>query len=156
MKKSRLESSNFLISLVSMILVGFGVSSIEISLDPGQLVFEIMNKNFEWIAQIAMPAIVAAILKIAQKIKDGTFKVKNLFKSLNFITALVGAVSALLALVGFILPEDAPLAIAQAVYSGSVISMVAAFIMYFFNPLWHIIQDWIKNNRAKTAKAVTK
>lgn len=141
MKKSRLESTNFLTSVLTLALTALGVWGINIDIDPAQAIQEILAKNLEYIITIAIPSVGNLIFKITQKIQDGTLSIKRLFKSLNFVTQAITVLAVILTSVGIMIPETAPQALSEAIFSGSIVTIITALVTNVLNPLWHFFFD---------------
>ena len=147
MKKTRLESSNFLTNMVILVFIALGINGIETTLDPAQTVQEVMAKNMEFIVQILIPAAITMIAKIWKNVQAKTFSFKAMIKSPNFVTQAIVVLAGLLGFIGIMLPDTAPAELTNAIFSGSVITLVGAVIANIINPLWHWIQDLIKKGK---------
>ena len=147
MKKTRLESTNFLTNVVILIFIALGINGIETTLNPEETVRELLAKNLDFIIQIFVPAIITIGAKVVKNVQAGTFSFKAMVKSPNFITQAITVLSGLVAFVGIILPPDAPVALTEALFSGSVIVLIGAVIANIVNPLWHWIQELLKKKK---------
>ena len=144
MKKTRLESQNFLTNLVMLVFIGLGVNGIDTTLDPGQTVTEIMAKNMDFIIQILIPAVITMGAKIVKNVQAGTFSFKAMIKSPNFVTQAIVVLSGIFGFIGILLPETAPIELTNAIFGGTIITLIGAIIANVVNPIWHFIQDRIK------------
>lgn len=147
MKKTRLESTNFLTNVVILIFIALGINGIETTLNPEETVRELLAKNLDFIIQIFVPAIITIGAKVVKNVQAGTFSFKAMVKSPNFITQAITVLSGLVAFVGIILPPDAPAALTEALFSGSVIVLIGAVIANIVNPLWHWLQELLKKKK---------
>lgn len=147
MKKTRLESTNFLTNVVILIFIGLGVNGITTDLNPEETVWKLLAKDMDFLVQIFIPAVITMGAKIWKNIQAKTFSFKAMIKSRNFITQAIVVVAAILGFIGISLPETAPAELTNAIFSGSVITLVGAVIANVINPLWHWIQDLIKKGK---------
>ncbi len=139
--KSRLDSLNFLTSVITLLLAALAVWNIDIKLDPNETASAILNQDWEYIAQFAVPSLITIVLKITKGIKEKTIKFGNLLHSPNFITQAITVASMVLVTTGILLPADAPTAITNAIFGGTVITLIGALITNVINPIWHFITD---------------
>lgn len=149
MKKTRLESQNFLANLVMLVFIGLGVNGIDTTLDPGQTVTEIMAKNMDFIIQILIPAVITMGAKIVKNVQAGTFSFKAMIKSPNFVTQAIVVLSGIFGFIGIMLPETASTELTNAIFGGTIITLIGAIIANVVNPIWHFIQDRIKKPATK-------
>lgn len=138
--KSRLESTNFLTNVVTLIFIILGVQGIEWSIDPGVAVAEVMAANWEYIGNILFPALSGLAFRVIRKFQDKTWDWKLIVKSLNFWTQVITILAGVLMGVGIILPAGAPEALSQAIFSGSVVAIIVAIIANVGTPLWLFLQ----------------
>lgn len=146
--KSRLESQNFLTSVVTLLLIALGVQGIEVTLNAEEVVREVLAKNLEFISTVLIPSVITIVFKVSQNVKNGTFQLSKLWKSPNFITQAITVLAGILTFIGILLPDTAPQALSDAIFSGSVGSIITAIIVNVGNPLWHFIQDLLKKDNA--------
>lgn len=140
MKKSRLESTNFLTNVIVLIFMGLAATGITTTLDPEQTSVAIMAKDMEFIFQMLIPAGFTMGAKIWKNIQAGTFSFKAMIKSPNFITQAITVLASILGLIGIMLPETASTELTTAIFSGSVITIIGAVIANVINPLWHFLK----------------
>jgi len=152
MKKTRLESTNFLTNVVILVFIALGIQGIETTLDPAQTVQEVMAKNMEFIVQILIPALITMGAKIWKNIQEGTFSLKALWKSPNFVTQAIVVLAGLLGFIGILLPDTAPTELTNAIFSGSIITLIGAVIANIINPLWHFLKDRLKKDAPAPVK----
>lgn len=143
MKKSRLESTNFLTNVIVLIFMGLAATGITTTLDPEQTSVAIMAKDMEFIFQMLIPAGFTMGAKIWKNIQAGTFSFKAMIKSPNFITQAITVLASILGLIGIMLPETASTELTTAIFSGSVITIIGAVIANIINPLWHFLKPII-------------
>jgi len=154
MKKTRLESQNFLTNVVILVFIALGVNGIETELDPALTVQEILAKNMDFIIQILIPAVITIGAKVWKNVQAGTFSFRAMIKSPNFITQAITVLSGVVAFIGIILPVNAPVELTEAIFGGSIIVLIGAIIANVINPIWHWIQDKIKAGKAKKAGTI--
>lgn len=124
--------------------MALGIQGIQIQVDPGQAVNEVMASNWTYIGQILIPALMGMIFKIVEKIQSKTWSWRLFWKSPNLATQAITVLSGILAFVGIILPETAPQELTAALFSGSIFAIIAAVIANVLNPLWHFLKDLFK------------
>jgi hypothetical protein len=139
--KSRLDSLNFLTSILTLIFAALAVWNIDINLDPNETASAILNQNWEFIVQMAVPSLITIVLKITKGIKEKTIEFGKLLQSPNFITQAITVGAMVLVSIGIMIPENAPVAITNAIFSGTVITLIGALITNVINPIWHFITD---------------
>lgn len=140
MKKSRFESTNFLTNVVTLVMIFLGYQGIQLSIDPGQAVTEVLAANWEYIGTILFPALSGLAFKVIQKIKEKSWNWSAVVKSTNFWTQLVTVVAGAVAFAGIMLPDTAPQAITDAIFSGSVWTIILAIAANILNPLWQFLR----------------
>lgn len=144
MKKTRLESTNFLTNVVTLVFIALAATGITTTLDPGQTVISVMAKDMDFIIQIGIPAVITMGAKIWKNIQAGTFSFKAMIKSPNFITQALVVFSGIMAMIGIVLPETAPVELTNAIFGGSVLVLIGAIIANIINPIWHFLQPLLK------------
>lgn len=148
--KSRIQSQNFLTSIVTLIFMAFGVQGIQINLTGEQVVTEVMAQNWDFIVNALIPTLSLMVFKLSEKIKDKTFQWSLFVKDTNFMTFGLTVIIGLLNGIGFVIAETASAEIAAAIASGSVISILIAIFLNVANPLWHFIRDLLNKNKVTT------
>lgn len=151
--KPRIQSQNFLVSIITLIFMAFGVQGVTVDLTGEQVVQEVMAQNWDFIVNVLIPTLSLMVFKLTEKIKDGSFKWSLFIKDTNFMTFGLTVIIGLLNGIGFVIASTASAEIAQAIASGSVISILIAIFLNVANPLWHFIRDLINKNKTKTAPA---
>jgi len=139
--KKRIDSQNFLASIITVIIAIAGFNNITLDLDPSETAMNILTQNWQYLIQIAGPTLITFSLKVIKAIQDKTFTFKGLLKSPNAVTALITLVAVLITGFGIILDPVAPQAVTDALFSGSVVSIITALIAYIANPLYHFFFD---------------
>lgn len=140
MKKTRLESQNFLTNVVILAFIALGINGIETTLDPAVTVQELLAKNMEFVVQIFVPALITIGAKVWKNVQAGTFSFKAMIKSPNFIAQAIVVLAGILGGIGIVLPETAPQELTTAIFGGSVIAIIGAVIANVLNPLWHFLK----------------
>ena len=152
MKKTRLESQNFLTNVIILALMGLGVNGIDTTLNPEEFTFALLARDIDFLVSVALPAIITIVFKVTKNIQAGTFSFAKMIKSPNFITQAITALSLLVGGVGIILPPDAPQALTGAIFTGSIGVIIAAVVLNVLNPVWHWLQDRTKKDPATIPK----
>lgn len=142
--KRRIDSQNFLTSLITVFVAIGGYNQIDLDIDATQTASAILAKNWEYLLQVAGPTLVNFTLKVTKAIQDKTFTFKGLLKSPNALTALISLAAVIITGLGVILDPIMPQALTQAFFEGSVVSIVTALITYLVNPLYHFIKDLVE------------
>ena len=154
MKKTRLESQNFLTNVIILALMGLGVNGIDTTLNPEEFTFALLARDIDFLVSVALPAIITIVFKVTKNIQAGTFSFAKMIKSPNFITQAITALSLLVGGIGIILPPDAPQALTGAIFTGSIGVIIAAVVLNVLNPVWHWLQDRTKKDPAQLPKKV--
>ncbi len=144
--KTRLESQNFLTNVVTLLFLFLGVQGVDTTLDPEATVVALLTKDLDFIISILIPGLITIVFKVWKNVQSGTFDLKKLWKSPNFITQGITVLAGVLAFVGIILPPDAPVALTGAIFSGSIAVLISAIVLNVLNPIWHWIQDKLKKD----------
>lgn len=135
--KSTLESKNFFVSLLTLAFMFLGSNEIFLNVTPEQLVDQLENGSlFTIIVSIIIPNLFNPVLKIIQKIKDGSFT-WDFLKSVNFWTQVITVVllgSTLL--FPFEFPTDAAGNLVTA-WDAGFIPFLGAVVVNIINPIWH-------------------
>lgn len=139
--KSRLDSLNFLTSVITLILAALAVWNIDIQLDPNETASAILDQNWEYIVQFAVPSLITIVLKVTKGIKEKTIEFGKLLQSPNFLTQAITVLAMIFVSIGIMIPSDAPTAITNAIFGGTVITLIGALITNVINPIWHFITD---------------
>ena len=139
--KKRIDSQNFLTSIITVVIAIAGFNNITLDLDPSETAMNILTKNWQYLIEVAGPTLITFSLKVIKAIQDKTFTFKGLLKSPNAVTALITLVAVLITGFGIILDPVAPQAVTDALFSGSIISIITALIAYIANPLYHFFFD---------------
>lgn len=151
MKKTRLQSQNFLTNVVTLLFIALGAMGVETNLDPDATAVGILSKDVEFLVTILVPGLITIIFKVSQNIQAGTFDWKKLFKSPNFITQGITVLAAMLGTIGIMLPETAPIELTNAIFGGSIAALVSAIVLNVINPVWHWLQDRLKKDQPAPA-----
>lgn len=143
MKKTRFESTNFLTNVVTLVFIVLGYQGIQTTIDPGQAVTEVLAANWEYIGSILFPALSGLAFKVIQKIQAKTWDWKAVIKSTNFWTQAITVFAGAVAFIGIMLPATAPQALTEAIFSGSIWTLILAIVANVLTPIWQFIKPFI-------------
>jgi len=146
MKKTRLESQNFLTNIIVLIFIALGVNGIDATLDPGATAAAILARDLDFLLSVAVPSLMTITFKVWQAVQKKAFSFRAMLGSPNFITQAITVLAAIVGSIGIILPPDAPEALTSAIFSGSIGVIIAAVVLNILNPIWHWIQDRMKKD----------
>ena len=138
--KSRWESTNFITNILTLVVIVLGYQGIQLTVDPGEAVEQVMAMNWEYVGGILLPALAGLAFKVIQKIQEKTWDWGVILKSRNFWDQVITILAGVLMGVGILLPADAPAALTEAIFSGSVITIIVAIAANILNPLWHFLK----------------
>lgn len=141
--KSRWESTNFLTNAVTLVFIILGYQGIQMTIDPGQAVTEVLAANWEYIGSILFPALSGLAFKVIQKIKEKSWDWKTVVKSTNFWTQAITVLAGAMAFIGILLPATAPQALTDAIFSGSIWTLILAIAANVLTPIWQFIKPLI-------------
>ena len=137
----RSKSMNFYINVIALVFIGLNVNNITVSLNPEEVVSEVLAKNLEYIITILVPSLFGIIFKVWSNVKAKTFSFKAMLRSPNFITQALTVLAAIFHIIGILIPEDGPQALSDAIFSGSIAAIILAGVAYLINPLIHFLKD---------------
>lgn len=132
--KSPLQSRNFFVSIVSLILLAFQANKINFDIGAGEIVDVIMSKDLGAILSLAVVNLINPIMKLASKSTTWDW---GFTRSANFWTQVLTVILVLIAGFGIPFPENASadLIAAWATKEFSVVAI--AIILNVVNPLYH-------------------
>ncbi len=147
-KKSVLESKNFLVSIITLVLLAFEANSLQVNVKPEQIADTILNRDLGAILALVVMNFLNPIMKLATKAAKWDW---GFVKSPNFWTQALTVVLVLVAVLGIEFPKNAAPELVAAYYSKQFSVIGMALLINVFNPIYH----FIKNKQAKdeTAKS---
>jgi len=132
--KSPLQSRNFLVSIVSLVLLSFQANHINVDVGAGEIVDVVMSKDLGAILSLAVLNLINPIMKLASKSTTWDW---GFTKSPNFWTQVLTVVLVLIAGVGIPFPENASAELITAWASKEFSVIAIAIIVNVANPLYH-------------------
>lgn len=139
---SRLESTNFISDIITAIMMAVAAGTMVVtSFDTGATFTAILENNWDYVVGVSIPALVTFVTKVVKSIKTNGFSWKAIFQSKNAITKLLVILSGIFGLINVTLADNMPDVLGDAIFSGSVASIIAAVVATIINPIWHILFD---------------
>lgn len=136
--KQTLDSRNFFVSLVSLILLAFTSNGLEIGVDADQIVSTINGQDMGAIVALLAVNFFNPVLKIFSKGFDFKW---TFFKSPNFITQVITVVLSLVSLLGVVFPAEAATAVSDSLLTREFLPIAMALVINVANPVWHFFFD---------------
>lgn len=133
-----LDSRNFFVSLVSLILLFFTSNGLDLGVNAAQIVDIVGSNDLGAIVGLIAVNFFNPLMKVFSK----GFKFDWAFlRSPNFITQLITAVLSLVALLGVVFPPEAATEITNSFSSREFLPIAMALVINVANPLWHFFFD---------------
>lgn len=133
-----LNSRNFFVSLISIILMAIELNGFNVSTDAGTIYDAIDAGQVSTIVSIFFVNFLNPILKLASKTASWTW---NFLKSPNFLTQVVTVILIGLTGFGIAFPDGAAAAVIDSVFQGGFQTIVVALVINVLNPLYHFFFD---------------
>ena len=133
-----LDSRNFFVSLVSVILLAFEANNLAIDADPGSIVDVVTGGDIGRIVSIFFLNFFNPIMKLINKTASWSWA---FLKSPNFWTQIVTALLIGISGFGLIFPESAAADLVNAIFGGEFQSIALAIVLNVLNPLYHFFFD---------------
>jgi uncharacterized membrane protein len=133
-KKSVLQSKNFLVSVITLVLLAFEANSLQVNLKPEQVADVLLNRDVGAIVALIVMNFLNPIMKLATKAAKWDW---GFLKSPNFWTQVLTVVLVLVAAYGIEFPENAAPALVTAYYSKQFSIIAMALVVNLINPLYH-------------------
>lgn len=133
-----LNSKNFFVSLISIILMAIELNGFSVNTTPDELYNAIDLGQVSTIVSIFFVNFLNPILKLASKAATWTW---DFLKSPNFITQIVTVVLIGLAGLGIVFPQGAAANVVNAIFQGGFETIVVALVVNILNPLYHFFFD---------------
>lgn len=138
-----LNSRNFFVSLISILLLAIELNGFPVSTDAGQIFDAVGAGQVSAIISIFFVNFLNPILKLASKAKKWTW---DFLKSPNFITQVVTVILIGLTGLGISFPDGAAAAIVDSIFQGGFQTIVVALVVNILNPLYHFFFDRQKDS----------
>jgi hypothetical protein len=136
MKKS-IESRNFFVSLITLMLLAFEANSLSINLGADQVVSVLESRDAGAIISLLFINFLNPIMKLVSKAQEWSW---DFLKSANFWTQLVTVGLAGTAILGLEYPADAAPELVQAYYTNQFSIISVAVVINLINPIYHFIK----------------
>lgn len=136
--QATLDSRNFFVSLVSLILLTFELNNIGTGADPDQIVEAVSAGDFGRILSIFFLNFLNPIMKLISKAATWTW---NFLKSTNFWTQVITTVLTAVAMLGVVFPEGAAANLSDAFLGGEIGVILTALIINVVNPIIHFFRN---------------
>jgi hypothetical protein len=137
MKKS-IQSQNFFVSLVTLILLAFEANALSVNVGAEQIVSVLASKDAGAIISLFVLNFINPIMKLLNKTQEWDW---GFLKSPNFWTQSLTVVLAAVAIFGLQLPEDAAPELVSAYYSQQFSIISVAVVINIINPIYHFLKS---------------
>jgi hypothetical protein len=137
MKKS-IQSQNFFVSLVTLILLAFEANALSVNVGAEQIVSVLASKDAGAIISLFVLNFINPIMKLLSKTQEWDW---GFLKSPNFWTQALTVVLAAVAIFGLQLPEDAAPELVSAYYSQQFSIISVAVVINIINPIYHFLKS---------------
>lgn len=144
-KKSPLQSKNFLVSIITLVLLAFEANSLQVNVKPEQIADVLLNRDLGGIIALIVMNFLNPIMKLATKAAKWDW---GFLKSPNFWTQGLTVILVLIATFGIDFPNNAAPALVTAYYSKQFTVIAMALLINIVNPVYHFIKD----KQAKTTQ----
>jgi len=136
--EATLNSRNFFISLLSVLLMAIELNGFNVSTDAGQIYDAIDAGQVSTIVSIFFVNFLNPILKLASKTASWSW---GFLKSPNFLTQVATVLLVGLAGLGIAFPDGAAAAVVDSIFQGGFQTIVVALVINILNPLYHFFFD---------------
>lgn len=133
-----LNSRNFFVSLISIILMAIELNGFNVNVEPGQIYDAIDLGQVSTIVSIFFVNFLNPILKLASKAASWTW---DFLKSPNFITQVITVILIGLTGLGIVFPQGAAANVVDAIFQGGFETIMVALVVNIINPLYHFFFD---------------
>ena len=137
-KKSVLQSKNFLVSIITLVLLAFEANSLQVNVKPEQVADVLLNRDLGAIIALVVMNFLNPIMKLATKAAKWDW---GFVKSPNFWTQGLTVVLVLIASFGIDFPKNAAPALVTAYYSKQFTVIAMALLINVVNPIYHFVKD---------------
>lgn len=150
-KKSPLQSKNFLVSVITLVLLAFEANSLQVNVKPEQVADVLLNRDLGAIIALIVMNFLNPIMKLATKAAKWDW---GFVKSPNFWTQGLTVVLVLIATFGIQFPDNAAPELITAYYSKQFSVIAMALLINVINPVYHFIKNRQGNKgEVETAKS---
>lgn len=136
--QATLNSRNFFVSLISVVLLAFELNNLSLGADAGQIVDTVGSGDVGRIAALFLVNFLNPILKLIQKTAEWSW---NFLRSPNFWTQLVTVILVALTGLGITFPDGAAGNLVESIFSGEFQVIAIAAVVNVLNPLYHFFFD---------------
>jgi hypothetical protein len=136
--QATLDSRNFFVNLISIVLLAFTANGLPISVEPGDIIDAISTQDFGLILGVILPNFLNPIMKLINKTANWGW---GFLKSTNFWTQTLTTLLVGLELISLQFPTGAAQEIIDAVFSGDIGLIIAALAINILNPLLHFFRN---------------
>lgn len=133
-----LNSRNFFVSLISIILMAIELNGFNVNVEPSEIYDAIDLGQVSTIVSIFFVNFLNPILKLASKAASWTW---DFLKSPNFITQVVTVILIGLAGLGIAFPQGAAANVVDSIFQGGFETIAVALVVNILNPLYHFFFD---------------
>lgn len=133
-----LNSRNFLVSIVSLILLAFAANNLGITADADTIVETLQGGNRGAIFGLIVLNLLNPIMKIVSKGFKWSW---DFVKSKNFWTQLLTVVLSAASLSGISFPVDAPTELIDGIETKEFQTIAISIVINILNPVWHFFFD---------------
>jgi len=137
MKKS-IQSQNFFVSLVTLILLAFEANALSVNVGAEQIVSVLASKDAGAIISLFVLNFINPIMKLLNKTQEWDW---GFIKSPNFWTQALTVVLAAVAIFGLQFPGDAAPELVSAYYSQQFSIISVAVVINIINPIYHFLKS---------------
>lgn len=135
--KKRIESQNFFVSLVTLLLLAFEANQLTVNVTAEQVVSVFASQDAGAIISLIFLNFLNPVMKILSKTQEWSW---GFIKSANFWTQVVTVILAGVAIFGLQFPEGAAPELVEAYYSKQFSIISVAIVVNLINPIYHFIK----------------
>jgi nitrous oxidase accessory protein NosD len=136
--KKRIESQNFFVSLVTLLLLAFEANQLTVNVSAEQVVSVFASQDAGAIISLIFLNFLNPVMKILSKAQEWSWE---FLKSANFWTQVVTVALAGVAIFGLQFPEGAAPELVEAYYSKQFSIISVAIVVNLINPIYHFIKN---------------
>jgi nitrous oxidase accessory protein NosD len=135
--KKRIESQNFFVSLVTLLLLAFEANQLTVNVSAEQVVSVFASQDAGAIISLIFLNFLNPVMKILSKAQEWSWE---FLKSANFWTQVVTVALAGVAIFGLQFPEGAAPELVEAYYSKQFSIISVAIVVNLINPIYHFLK----------------
>jgi len=136
--KKRIESQNFFVSLVTLLLLAFEANQLTVNVSAEQVVSVFASQDAGAIISLIFLNFLNPVMKILSKAQEWSWE---FLKSANFWTQVVTVALAGVAIFGLQFPEGAAPELVEAYYSKQFSIISVAIVVNLINPIYHFFKN---------------